>query len=221
MGRVLHVISGLGAGGAEGMLVRLVDGLSERGFVQHVVSLTDGGKKGSDDLLEILGMSARAQLGWVDPGSPADKAGLKSHDILVRYDNQKLFSPQQLTKLVWADQPGRAGYHRPARDLAGDLEDAVVGKQVRGFRPKPLLDIKAVDPLQVLDGVLGLDLEPGGRLHPRRVRRSARRLRSSGVTTQKCFDCPVRMSIRGTHEASMDCFFRSGRRPVTGVADQM
>jgi hypothetical protein len=42
-----------------------------------------------------------------------------------------------------------------------------------------------------------------------------------GVTTRKCFDCPVHMNNPGTHEVSMDCFFRSGRRPVTGVADQM
>ena len=43
----------------------------------------------------------------------------------------------------------------------------------------------------------------------------------AGVTTRKCFDCPVHMNNPGTHEVSMDCFFRSGRRPVTGVADQM
>ncbi len=38
--------------------------------------------------------------------SPAAKAGLKAHEILVTYDGQKLFSPEQLVKLVHADKPG-------------------------------------------------------------------------------------------------------------------
>jgi membrane-associated protease RseP (regulator of RpoE activity) len=43
----------------------------------------------------------------VVPGSPAAKAGLMPHDILVTYDDQKLFSPEQLIKLVRADKVGR------------------------------------------------------------------------------------------------------------------
>jgi hypothetical protein len=43
----------------------------------------------------------------VETGSPAEKAGIKSYDILLSYDDQKLFSPAQLTGLVRADKPGR------------------------------------------------------------------------------------------------------------------
>ena len=39
--------------------------------------------------------------------SPAAKAGIKEYDILVNYDDQKLFSSEQLTKLVRGDKPGR------------------------------------------------------------------------------------------------------------------
>lgn len=39
--------------------------------------------------------------------SPAAKAGIKEYDILVSYDDQKLFSGEQLTKLVRGDKPGR------------------------------------------------------------------------------------------------------------------
>lgn len=39
--------------------------------------------------------------------SPAMKAGVKVHDVLTSYDDQKLFSPEQLAKLVQADKPGR------------------------------------------------------------------------------------------------------------------
>ena len=43
MTKILHVISGLGLGGAETMLVRLAIGLRERGHPQHVVSLNGCG----------------------------------------------------------------------------------------------------------------------------------------------------------------------------------
>lgn len=39
--------------------------------------------------------------------SPAAKAGIKVHDILTTYDDQKLFSAEQLAKLVHSDRPGR------------------------------------------------------------------------------------------------------------------
>lgn len=39
--------------------------------------------------------------------SPAAKAGIKAHDILTTYDDQKLFSAEQLAKLVHSDRPGR------------------------------------------------------------------------------------------------------------------
>ncbi len=38
--------------------------------------------------------------------SPAEKAGLKTHDILKSYGDQKLFSPGQLAALVHADKAG-------------------------------------------------------------------------------------------------------------------
>lgn len=56
--------------------------------------------------------------------SPAAKAGIKVYDILTTYDDQKLFSAEQLAKLVHADQPGREvslGYLR-----AGQLQKVQV-----------------------------------------------------------------------------------------------
>lgn len=40
-------------------------------------------------------------------GSPADKAGLKQYDIVLSYDQQDIYSPEQLVKLVRNDRPGR------------------------------------------------------------------------------------------------------------------
>jgi hypothetical protein len=41
MTRVLHVISGLGMGGAERTLVQLVSALQQNGMPQYIVALTD------------------------------------------------------------------------------------------------------------------------------------------------------------------------------------
>lgn len=39
-------------------------------------------------------------------GSPAAKAGIKANDILATYGDQKLYSPEQLVKLIHHGQPG-------------------------------------------------------------------------------------------------------------------
>lgn len=43
----------------------------------------------------------------VQQGSAAEKGGIKEHDILLSYDDQKLFVPEQLARLVHADKAGR------------------------------------------------------------------------------------------------------------------
>jgi len=43
----------------------------------------------------------------VGPDSPAGKAGIKTHDILMKFDDQKLFTPEQFIKLIHSDKPGR------------------------------------------------------------------------------------------------------------------
>jgi hypothetical protein len=42
----------------------------------------------------------------IKKGSPADIAGIQSHDILLKLDDQKLFSPAQLTSLVRSSESG-------------------------------------------------------------------------------------------------------------------
>ena len=43
----------------------------------------------------------------VDKGSPAERAGIRTDDILVTYDRQYLFSADQLAKLVTTDKVDR------------------------------------------------------------------------------------------------------------------
>ena len=58
-------------------------------------------------LAEVLGEGRGILVEAVAPDSPAAKAGLQPDDILVRYDDQKLYSAEQLVKLVQNDKPGR------------------------------------------------------------------------------------------------------------------
>lgn len=44
----------------------------------------------------------------VEPGTPAEAAGLRPYDLLLSYDDQRLYAPDQLSRLVALDRVGRA-----------------------------------------------------------------------------------------------------------------
>ena len=79
----------------------------------------------------------------VEPGSPAEKSGLKVHDVLLKLDDQKLVNPEQLRSLVRMKKPGasikfaviRQGQ---PRDLAVEL----------GRRDVPAEEMFAVQPMR-------------------------------------------------------------------------
>jgi membrane-associated protease RseP (regulator of RpoE activity) len=87
-------------------------------------------------LLSPVPDALRAQLGEALPSgqgvlirdvmddSPAAQAGLKPYDILIGYDDQKLFSAEQLTRLVRADKPDQKVTLRVVR--GGTVEDTQV-----------------------------------------------------------------------------------------------
>lgn len=58
-------------------------------------------------LPELLQSGQGVLVTSVAAGSPAEEAGIKPYDVLMTYGDQKLFSPEQLAKLVRADQAGR------------------------------------------------------------------------------------------------------------------
>lgn len=68
MAKILHVISGLGLGGAETMLVQLATRLQQRGHPQHVVSLNGRGALG-DALesrgLQVTDLAIKSRLGGI------------------------------------------------------------------------------------------------------------------------------------------------------------
>lgn len=58
-------------------------------------------------LEHLIGKGRGVLVTDVAKDSPAEKAGLKAHDILVSYDDQHLYSPDQLSKLIHNDKSGR------------------------------------------------------------------------------------------------------------------
>lgn len=72
----------------------------------------------------VLGEGRGVVVAEVSTDSPAEKAGLKPHDILINYDDQKLYSPEQLVKLVRHDKPGSSVTLKILR--GGELQDVKV-----------------------------------------------------------------------------------------------
>jgi hypothetical protein len=61
----------------------------------------------STHLPDVMVKGQGVLVSQVSPDSPAAKAGIEQNDILVKYGDQKLFSAEQLAKLVQADKPGQ------------------------------------------------------------------------------------------------------------------
>ena len=60
----------------------------------------------ASQLPDLIPSGQGALIAQVVKESPADHAGLKMHDVVVAYGNQKVRSPEQFVKLVRQDKPG-------------------------------------------------------------------------------------------------------------------
>jgi hypothetical protein len=85
----------------------------------------------------------------VADGSPAANAGLQPDDVIVTYDDQKIYSPIQLGRLVRNDKPGqevtlgivRAGESNEVKVQIGDLADTNATRELESLssqRPRRL-----------------------------------------------------------------------------------
>jgi hypothetical protein len=73
--------------------------------------------------------------------SAADKGGIKEDDILLCFDDQKLFSPEQLARLVQSDKPGREVTFELLRSGKREKVQVKLGERpsdaVRGWTERP------------------------------------------------------------------------------------
>lgn len=94
-----------------------------------------------DTLLEGQGVL----IGQVAKDSPAAKAGLRTHDVILSFNNQKVGSPEQLVKMVRSAAPGqqaaisylRGGKTANCNVTLGEApqQENGEGNQVYRFRP--------------------------------------------------------------------------------------
>ena len=78
----------------------------------------------SSQLADVIGEDKGVLVVEVARGSPAEKAGLQPHDIVIGFDQQKVYSPEQLVKLVRNKEPGKEAAISYVR--AGKLHNATV-----------------------------------------------------------------------------------------------
>ncbi|RMD71529.1 MAG: PDZ domain-containing protein [Gammaproteobacteria bacterium] len=83
----------------------------------------------------------------VIPDSPAAKAGLKPYDILLSFDDQKLFSPRQLRELVQRSQPGQEVKLKVLRQGQIQTITVTLGEQeVLAEQPAPVPEYRLFQP---------------------------------------------------------------------------
>jgi serine protease Do len=87
-----------------------------------------------------------ALIATVEPGSPADKAGLKPGDVVLAFNGQKIDDPNKLPRLVAGTKPGQSAALRVWRNgKAEEVKFTAVELVVEAKTPKPAAD-KAAKP---------------------------------------------------------------------------
>jgi serine protease Do len=82
-----------------------------------------------------------ALIATVEPGSPADKAGLKPGDVVLAFNGQEIDDPNKLPRLVAATKPGESATLRIWRNGKADEVKFVAGELVTEAKaPKPAPD---------------------------------------------------------------------------------
>jgi serine protease Do len=102
-----------------------------------------------------------ALVATVEPGSPADKAGLKPGDVVLAFNGQKIDDPNKLPRLVAATKPGQSAVLRIWRNgKAEEVKFTAVELVAEARAPKPAAD-KAAKPNRL--GLVVSELPPAQR----------------------------------------------------------
>jgi serine protease Do len=102
-----------------------------------------------------------ALVATVEPGSPADKAGLKPGDVVLAFNGQKIDDPNKLPRLVAATKPGQSATLRIWRNgKAEEVKFTAVELVAEAKAPKPAAD-KAAKPNRL--GLVVSELPPAQR----------------------------------------------------------
>ncbi len=84
-------------------------------------------------LPDIVGKGRGVIIEEVVPGSPAAQAGLEQYDVLIQFNNQDLYSPEQLVKLIRNAEPNSKAILKFVR--SGQVHEAEVQLGAQPVRP--------------------------------------------------------------------------------------
>ncbi len=87
-------------------------------------------------LSDVLNDGRGILVSQVMSDSPAAKAGIRKHDVLVRYGDQDLYSPEQLVKRVRNDDPGSSIELQFVR--SGKMQNATVELGAQDHQRQPV-----------------------------------------------------------------------------------
>jgi membrane-associated protease RseP (regulator of RpoE activity) len=107
------------------------DATNQRAFLGVAVSALDDSLR--SHLQNQVSDGSGVLVEDVAEDSPAAKAGIEQHDILVTLDDQRLYSPEQLVRLVESDKPGRqVKLHIVRNGKSQDIEATLGSHQMHG-----------------------------------------------------------------------------------------
>jgi membrane-associated protease RseP (regulator of RpoE activity) len=83
----------------------------------------------SSRIANLVSDGSGVMVAEVAEGSPAAKAGLKADDVIVKYDDQRLYAPEQFVKLVQNDKPNREIKLRVIHDDKAENLEVTLGER--------------------------------------------------------------------------------------------
>jgi serine protease Do len=102
-----------------------------------------------------------ALIATVDPGSPADKAGLKAGDVVLAFNGQPIDEPNKLPRLVAATKPGTTATLKIWRDGKAEEVKFTAAELVAESKPVKQLQEKGAKPNRL--GLVVSELPPAQR----------------------------------------------------------
>ena len=165
-----HTLGSLDPNGPAGMLVTL----TSRGAAVERIELASESFHDQDDRSGYIGHLAidsvageGCRIGVVGPGTPADRSGLRTGDIITQVGGTPTPDPRTLHDTLAATQPGRSVAVAIRRDGQTITRDVVLARRplevVRPeFRTQPVVDPEA-EPCDPFSFRLSLETRDGGK----------------------------------------------------------
>ncbi len=96
-------------------------------------------QRADEALLKVYGASHGAFVQGVEPGSPADKAGLKREDVIIAMDGKKIENSDELVNIVADSEVGKTATLTIIRDGQKKDVQVTIGDRMKVWASNPLI----------------------------------------------------------------------------------